>query len=101
LPPLPGHLVWNTNALKNSGTLAVVTLTAPAISGVKLAGGNLVVNGSGGVNSWPFYLLVSTNLAAGRWTPVATNQFDASGDFTLTNTINPGSPAAFYKLQLF
>jgi autotransporter-associated beta strand protein len=100
LPPLTGNLVWNTNTLKNSGTLSVVTLTAPTISGVKLAGGKLVLNGSGGVNSWPFRLLTSTNLAAAQWTPVATNQFDTAGNFVLTNAASPNSSPTFYQLQL-
>jgi autotransporter-associated beta strand protein len=101
LPALTGNLVWNTNTLKNSGTLSVVTLTPPTIAGVNIAGGQLVVNGSGGVNSWPFMLLAATNLTAGSWLPVATNQFDPSGNFILTNTLNPNSPQTFYKLQLY
>ncbi len=100
LPPLTGKLVWNTNTLKNSGTLSVVTLTPPLLSGVNLAGGKLVIKGSGGVSSWPFLLLTSTNLAAGRWTTIATNQFDTSGNFVLTNTAGLNSPQTFYQLQL-
>jgi len=101
LPPLTGKLVWNTNTLKNSGTLSVVTLTSPTVAGFQIAGGELAVNGSGGVNSWPFLLLSTTNLAAAQWTPVATNQFDTSGNFILTNAVSPNSPVTFYKLQLY
>ena len=101
LPALTGSLVWNTNTLKNSGTLSVVTLTSPIIGSVIIVGGKLVVSGTGGVNSWPYYVLASTNLAlpSGQWTPVATNQFDAVGNFTFTNTINPGQSQTFFKLQ--
>jgi hypothetical protein len=78
----------------------VVTLTPPAIASLKITGGQLVINGSGGVNSWPFMLLASTNLAAGQWTPVSSNQFNATGGFMLTNPITLGSPQTFYRLQL-
>jgi hypothetical protein len=100
LPPLTGNLLWNTNTLNSSGTISVVTLTSPVISGIQIAGTSLVINGSGGVNNWPFYVLSSTNLATGQWTPVTTNQFDAAGNFILTNAINPNSAQTFYKLQL-
>jgi autotransporter-associated beta strand protein len=100
LPTLTGKLVWNINLLKKSGVLSVVTLTSPAFTNFIMSNGNVVVSGSGGVNSWPFLLLVATNLAAAQWLPVATNQFDASGNFNLTNAINSNSPATFYKLEL-
>jgi rhamnogalacturonan endolyase len=100
LPPLTGNLTWNTNTLKYSGVLSVVTLTPPVIAGIKIAGGNLVFSGSGGAGDWPFLLLTSTNLTASPWIPMSTNQFDASGNFILTNTINPNSPQTFYRLQL-
>jgi autotransporter-associated beta strand protein len=100
LPPLTGNLVWYTNTLASSGTLSVVTLTAPTITGITIAGGQLTLSGSGGLNSWPFMLLASTNLTAAEWTPVATNQFNTSGNFSLTNTISPNSPQMFYKLQV-
>ena len=99
MPPLTGKLVWNTNALKNSGVLSVVTLTSPAIAAIQITGGNLVISGSGGVNSWPFVLLASTNLAA-QWAPIETNQFTAGGSFILTNVINQDWPQTFYRLQL-
>jgi rhamnogalacturonan endolyase len=100
LPPLTGNLVWNTNTFKNSGVLSVVALTPPAIGNLRISGGQLVISGSGGAGSWPFWLLATTNLAAAQWAPIATSQFDAAGNFTLTNTLNPGSPRTFYRLQL-
>jgi hypothetical protein len=99
LPSLSGNLVWNTNTLNSSGTLSVVTLTPPSIASLQLAGGQLVIEGSGGVSRWPFVLQATTNLGA-PWTPVATSQFNAAGGFILTNTLAPGSPQTFYRLQL-
>jgi len=100
LPALDAGLLWNTLALNSAGTLSIVALTVPNIANVQITGGKLVISGSGGINSWPFQLLVATNLAAPQWTPVATNQFDSGGNFALTNTFSPTSPPAFYKLQL-
>jgi len=62
--------------------------------------GSLVFSVSGGNNSWPFVLLASTNLAPAHWVLVTTNEFDAGGNFNLTNNIGSGSPQTFYKLQL-
>ena len=100
LPTLTGSLLWNTNTLKTSGVISVVALTPPVISGIQISGANLVLNGTGGVNNWPYVLLSATNLAAPVWTPVATNQFDAGGNFNSTNVINPNAAQTFYRLQL-
>jgi hypothetical protein len=79
--------------------LSVAAYAPPAIGQINLAGGNLVISGSGGIAGWNYYLLAATNLAA-AWTPLATNQFDANGNFLLTNAVNPAAPQVFYKLQL-
>jgi hypothetical protein len=100
LPPLTGNLVWNTNTLKTSGTLSVVALTSPTITSLKINGGQLVINGSGGVAGWPFWLLAATNLGVNQWVPVITNGFDQDGTFNLTNALNPALPQMFYKIQL-
>ena len=102
LPPLPSGLVWNTNSFNTNGVLSIVALTPPTIAGVQLSGGNLIISGVGGVGNWPYLVLSTTNLSAAQWTPVATNYFDASGNFSLTLT-NVGGfvrPQLFYKLQL-
>jgi len=100
LPTLATNLVWNTNALKTAGALSVVTLKPPTISGLLLNGANLVLAGTGGVNGWPYLLLATTNLAAPQWIPIATNQFDAEGNFILTNAINSGLPTQYFRVKL-
>jgi autotransporter-associated beta strand protein len=100
LPSLSGNLVWNTYGLNVSGTLSVVTLSSPTVGSVKLSNGNLVISGTGGTANWPYYVLVTTNLVSPQWVPVATNQFDASGNFIFTNVINASTPQSFYQLQL-
>lgn len=100
LPSLPAGLAWNTNALDNSGTLSIVALSSPAIGSVTISNGNIIATGTGGIANWQYYVLVTTNLASPQWEPVLTNQFDASGNFIFTNTINSSSPQSFYRLQL-
>jgi hypothetical protein len=41
-------------------------------------------------------------LPSAQWIPVATNQFDANGNFamTLTNGISASPSQTFYRLQL-
>ena len=102
LPSLATNLLWNTNALMTSGTLSIVTLAPPTITAIQFNGVDLTVSGSGGINGWPYVMLGTTNLAVGPWLPVVTNQFDSSGNFTLTltNVLNLNQPQTFYKLQL-
>jgi hypothetical protein len=102
LPALTGKLVWNTSLLNTAGTLSIVSLSSPAIGSVKAAGANLVITGSGGTINWPYDVLESSNLLGAPWMPIATNQFDSSGNFslTLTNAIVPGAPDMFYRLEL-
>ena len=102
LPDLADGLLWNTNALTTSGTISVVALTSPTIASAQIAGVNLILSGMGGVNSWPYLVLASTNLTTAPWTPVATNQFDVAGGFTLTitNAVDPGRSQTFFRLQL-
>jgi hypothetical protein len=84
------------------GALSVIALTSPSITGFQLAGANLTITGSGGVSNWLYYIEATTNLAAARWTPVATNQFNAAGNFsaTITNAIQSNQPQTFFRLQL-
>jgi autotransporter-associated beta strand protein len=100
LPSLPAGLGWNASALKISGTLSVVMLNPPTISGARMANGRLVVSGTGGLSNWPYYVLTTTNLVFPQWTSLETNQFDAGGNFAFTNVINPSWPQSYYRLQL-
>jgi autotransporter-associated beta strand protein len=102
LPSLTGNLVWNTSSLKTSGVLSVMSLTSPTIANMTMSGNNLVLSGSGGVSGWTYYVLGSTNvnLPAAQWTRIATNQFDSSGNFSVTNAVDPSVPQTYYRIQL-
>jgi hypothetical protein len=60
------------------------------------------LSGSGGTTNGTYYLLASTNIALplNRWSRVATNHFDAKGNFIFTNAFGTNSPQSFYRLQM-
>jgi autotransporter-associated beta strand protein len=105
VPATPGPgLLWDTNLLATTGTLKVVAApaTPPTVGHMSVAGGTLVISGSGGTPGTGYYVLGSTNLALPRtyWTRLLTNSFDASGNFTFTNPLPSGALQRFYLLQL-
>jgi hypothetical protein len=74
------------------------------ISGINLAGRNLVVSGGNGYAGGACITFTSTNLTLdlSQWTPVATNTLDTDGTFTFTatNAVTAKSPRQFYLLQM-
>jgi hypothetical protein len=96
-PATPGAgLAWDTTHL-NSGIVGVVSgSAAPVISSTKVSGGSLIFSGTGGTANATFYVLATTNLA-GVWSPIATNTYDGSGNFTNTLSIPAGVPHQFYR----
>ena len=100
-PSTPGPgLAWDTTQL-GSGQIGVVTASAtgPTISKAQLAGQNIILSGTGGTANGTYYVLTTTNLASRSWLPVATNSYDASGNFNLTNALTPGVTQQFYLLK--
>jgi autotransporter-associated beta strand protein len=103
VPATPGAgLLWDTSTMTTDGTLRVTGSGAPSVTTTFQSGNNIVFAGSGGTANATYYVLTSTNVAAAveTWTPVQTNQFDASGNFSVTNAILPGVPSNFYLLQV-
>jgi alpha-tubulin suppressor-like RCC1 family protein len=84
--------------------VSVVPLSLPAITGISLAGTNVVLTANNGLWNGTYLTLTSTNLTQplSQWTPVATNTLDGSGTFTiiLTNAVNAGDSKRFYALKL-
>jgi len=76
----------------------------PGIAGLRLAGANLVLNGTAGLSGRTYFVLMGTNLTEplNQWAPVATNAPAADGNFsiTATNAVNPNAPRRYYILQL-
>jgi concanavalin A-like lectin/glucanase superfamily protein len=101
-PATPGAgLAWDTSQL-GSGILNVIAGSSqPVIGSTKVSGANLIFSGTGGTANGTYYVLTSTNVAAplANWTPLSTNAFDGSGNFSVTNAIVPGVPQKFYLLK--
>ena len=76
----------------------------PGIAGISQAGTNLVFNVTNGFAFANYCLLASTNLAQpiSQWTPLATNIFATTGNFTITatNAVNSHAASQFYLIQL-
>ncbi|TAK93938.1 MAG: hypothetical protein EPO07_17505, partial [Verrucomicrobia bacterium] len=101
LPPMPGSgLAWNTSTLSSDGTLRVSVAPRPVITGVTLAGTNLVLSCSNGIPNAPFQVLTSTNvaLALAQWESAATNVFSPSGLGWVTNSA--GDARRFFALRI-
>jgi autotransporter-associated beta strand protein len=96
----PAGLVC-TISTNTAGQINLV-VTRPQFSSISIGTGGLVMSGSGGALAGIFYLLATTNVALplNVWTVITTNQFDASGNFNLTNAVDPAAPQSFYRLEL-
>jgi hypothetical protein len=102
LPALPAGLGW-TNKLSVDGSIEVVIAAQPKFSSISLSGTNVIFSGTGGIPNSPYAVLTATNvvLPLGSWASIATNQFDASGNFSFTNGIALGIPQSFYRIFTF
>jgi autotransporter-associated beta strand protein len=99
--PGPGQ-TWDISASGTSGIIKVASGSVPQFGGVKLIGTNLVMSGSNGVPSGTYYVVGSTNvgLPLVNWTSIATNSFDANGNFIFTNSVKASVPRQFFRLNL-
>jgi hypothetical protein len=83
--------------------LVVASPIPPSFSNsVPVGDGGLVFSGGGGTPLADYYVLASTNVALplADWTRIATNQFDSSGNFIITNAIGTNVPQNYYLLQI-
>lgn len=80
----------------------IILIPPPAFTSTFFSPTNLVVTGTGGITNGSYFLLVSTNLSSppSQWRRIATNNFDATGDFDFTNVLDPNAPEQFYLIQL-
>ncbi len=78
-----------------------VTASRPVIASTRTSGGNLIFSGSGGTADGTYCVLTSTNLTTpiANWTPIATNLYDASGNFSVTNVLQYNNSARFYIIK--
>jgi len=81
----------------------LTVLPPPSISSVDfsgLAGGSIIIHGANGISGGPAVVLTSTNLLTplASWTQAASGNFDGSGTYTPTITVDPAAPEQFFIL---
>jgi autotransporter-associated beta strand protein len=105
---LAGNVAGVAGTLQISGgalkLVASVSALPAKLTGISVSGTTLTISAVNGAPSGQFTLLESTNLLLplNQWTPVLTNNLNASGALVnfSTNIINPASPQEFYLLQM-
>ncbi len=105
---VPGTLAstWNATVVNGTPSAPVgFTVSVPATVSINPAAlesagpGNLVLSGSGGVAGDSYAVMSTANLNPPVvWTPVVTNTFDGSGNFSYTNTVSSGTPKLFLRI---
>lgn len=101
LPPLLPGLSW-VNDLNANGSISITgTIIPPQFSAPVLSGNTVTFNGTGGVAFGSYYVLTSTEVGdpVANWTPIATNVFDAGGNFSFQDT-DPSAPQRFYMIAI-
>jgi hypothetical protein len=95
-------LIWNTSRLPADGTLWVVSTNPPAFTEVTRSGNQLQLAGAGGTPGWEYQVLSSPDLLLpiAAWLPVATNQFDGSGDFLFSVPVEAGVSRRYFRISV-
>lgn len=101
LPPLASGLDW-TNKLSVDGSIEVIALQQPAFASITLSGTNIVISGTNGPAGANYSVLTATNVALplSNWVSIATNQFDSSGNFSITRPIVPGDLQRYFRVRI-
>ena len=98
---------WSATVVNGTASAPVAfTVSVPAKASINPANlnaagaGKLVLSGTGGVAGGSYAVVSTPNLNPPVvWTPVVTNKFDGGGNFSYTNTVNPGTPSLFLGIQ--
>jgi hypothetical protein len=71
------------------------------ITNTVLSAGSLVLSGTGGTTNGAYSVLASTDLTVcvTNWPAIATNRFDAGGNFNWTNGLAPTEAGRFYRVM--
>jgi hypothetical protein len=101
--PFSGTITATNGTLPNatqaySVNVGVVPTT---ISSVTLSGNQLVMRGTGPANG-TYVVLSTTNVThpLSQWQRLATNSFNASGQFNFTNTVDLAVPSRCYRVRV-
>jgi glucose/arabinose dehydrogenase len=82
--------------------ISEVPVQFPSITNVTVAGGSVVLQGTNGPANQTYYIVASSNVtqSVDTWPAVATGLFDSSGNFNVTNPLNPSLRQRFYRVQV-
>ena len=82
------------------GSTPPVTSNQPQITQSFLSAGALILRGTNGASNGVYQVLSSTSAVSpmGNWASIATNLFDANGNFDATNLVSPGTAQRFYRI---
>jgi fibronectin-binding autotransporter adhesin len=99
---VPAGYTYKIDTANQGVVNLIVSLPQLGFGGISASASGVVLSGSGGAANGTYYVLASTNIALpfANWTRVATNQFDASGNFLITNSFGSNRSQYFYRLQL-
>ncbi len=102
LPVLGPGLAWDFSTINSDGWLRVVSNTVPVIGSVSVLDGKIIIAGSGGAPGATYHVVTATNalLPLVQWQSVATNTFDATGNFAFTNVISFVGQQQFFRLHV-
>jgi autotransporter-associated beta strand protein len=101
VPSTPGPgLAWYSSTLAVDGNIRV--LSVPIATGTTKIGTNMTVTGNHGPPSLTYVVISSLNATSPRdfWTPVATNSFDASGNYSFTVPIQRNTQKRFFSIWI-
>lgn len=90
------------NSLTSGPLWSFATPALPRFTSVAFVGGIFTAAGVGGSSNGSYIVLASKNLVlpTAQWEPVATNRFDAPGNFMFSNTPDPALSRRFLRLRL-
>ena len=98
-----GYTITNGNGGSASSVITITVSAPPKPCFVTTAhsGSSLVLAGTNGAPNGVYTLVTSTNAALplASWTPVLTNVFDATGNFSITNAITAPGPNSFFLIK--
>jgi pectate disaccharide-lyase len=77
-------------------------VTTPTITSVQLTDQGFEIQGIGGASNGVFDVLASTdmNIPVDSWTVIGTHNFDAAGNFSVTNPVPDGTDYEFFALHV-
>jgi uncharacterized repeat protein (TIGR03803 family) len=103
---MAGNMLYGTTSVGGTTTQGTVFSVAilPEITGINLAGNNLVLNAVNGLANGTYSVLASANLTSpfSEWTPITTNVLSGGGNFTIIaiNAVNLATRSQFYTLRM-